>query len=210
MFTFAARMKDELTRVLESTIELFMRYGIRSVSMDDVAREVGMSKKTIYQHFTDRTHLVDAVIEYQIGTVERNCDRICREIENPIDQLLEIGRYFHTLTRQMNPTLLFDLKKYFPQSWKKMTAFRREQVHTQISENLLKGREMGLYRSDFNIDIVVKLYINLIDVIMDDDLFPKINFTFKELHHEMLMYHLHGISTYTGIEYLHEKQSNNE
>ncbi|TNE79734.1 MAG: TetR/AcrR family transcriptional regulator [Bacteroidetes bacterium] len=203
-------MKDDFTRVLESTNELFMRYGIRSVSMDDVAREVGMSKKTIYQHFTDRTHLVDAVIEHHIQTIKTNCDTICYEMENPIDQLLEIARYFHSLTRQMNPTLLFDLKKYFPQSWKKLSAFRLDQVHEQISDNLLKGREMGLYRTDFNIDIVVKLYIHLVGVILDDDLFPKVQYTFKELHHEMLMYHLHGISTFAGIEYLHEKQSKNE
>lgn len=203
-------MKDELTHVLDSTVQLFLRYGIRSVSMDDVAKEVGMSKKTIYQHFTDRSNLVDAVIMHFLGQFDNKCREIGSNQRNPVDELLEIGKFFHSTTRQMNPTLLFDLKKYFPSTWKKMMNYRNQNVLKQVTSNIERGIDLGLYRNDLNIEIIARLYMNLIDIIIDDDLFPKINYTFKELHHEMLQYHLHGISSLQGIEYLNEKKSNHE
>ncbi len=201
-------MKEEFKHVLEKTVALFMRYGIKAVSMDDVAREVGMSKKTIYQHFTDRSTLVDEAVKLHIEMINDACSAICNNDHNPIDQILEIGKFMHNTTRQMNPNLFYDLKKYFPSSWSKVTSHREENMRTQVIKNLERGIELGYYRDDFNPGIVARLYMNLIDVIIDDDLFPKIEYTFKELHHELLMYHLHGIVTPKGTEYLHQKQQN--
>lgn len=187
-----------------------MRYGVKSVTMDDVAREAGMSKKTIYQHFTDRNGLVESAVEYLLNSVEEKCQQICDEFSNPIDQLLEIGRYFHALTRQMNPSLFLDLRRYFPVAWKRLTEYRSGNIEKQVKENLERGQKLGLYRTDFDLGIITRIYIKLIDLITDDELFPKTKWTFKELHREILMYHLHSISTPLGINYLNEKKITHE
>lgn len=192
--------------LLEKTISLFMRFGIRSVSMDDLAREAGVSKKTIYQHYQDRNDVVASAMRYHIDKVEYRCREIFDSTENPIDQLLQVGEYIRDMTRQMNPLLLYELQKYFPQVWEIVHRHRIEFISGNIASNIRNGIEMGLYRQDLNIDIVSRIYINLVDLIFNEEAFPKVEFTFKELHHEMILYHIHGISTPKGTQYLNEKQ----
>lgn len=203
-------MKEESNHLLEKTVSLFMRYGVRSVSMDDVAREAGVSKKTLYQHYTDRSGLISSAMRHLMNMVERNCSTIFTAHENPIDQLLDIGKYFRDLSRQINPNLFFELSKYFPDAWAMINRHRSEYVEKMISENLKKGIQSGLYREEMNIEVVARIYINLIEMIMDDAVFPKVKYTFKELHHEMIIYHIHGISTPKGIKYLNEKTIRHE
>jgi len=196
--------------LLEKTITLFMRFGVRSVSMDDVAREAGVSKKTIYQHYGDRHGLVMAAIDYHLESVEQSCCGIFLEHENPIDQLLGVSLFFHNMTRQINPNLFYELSKYFPEAWKKIQDHRNNFTQGQIKKNIEKGIELGLYRDNLNKDIVSRIYTNLIELIMDEDRFPKAVYTFKELQKEIILYHIHGISTPQGIHYLNEKQISHE
>ena len=203
-------MKEEVRKLLETTIHLFLRYGIRSVTMDDVAREMGISKKTIYQHFSDRSALVDAAVGFHLGYMQEKCLEIFGQQENPIDQLLEVARFFHSITRQMNPSLLLDLKKLFPTSWKRVNDHRTDFIEKQVLDNLQRGIVMGLYRDDLNIEIVARLYIHLIELIIDDELFPKVKYTYRELQKELVNYHIHGISTNKGIEYLKAKNTEND
>lgn len=203
-------LNQEPNNLLDKTNSLFMRYGVRSVSMDDVAREAGVSKKTIYLHYGDRNGLVLATINYHLNTVENACCEIFGKNQNPIDQLLGISLFFHNMTRQMNPNLFFELSKYFPQAWEVLKTHRATFIRGRIKENIQRGMEMGLYRTDLNAEIVSLLYIHLIDVILDEQLFPKAIYTFKELHSEIILYHIHGISTTKGILYLNEKSSSHE
>ena len=197
---------DSPNHLLEKALSLFMRYGIRSVTMDDVAREAGMSKKTIYQQCGDRNGLVMATVRYMTASVSDKCKHISVNHSNPIDQLLEIGRYFHDLTRQINPNLFYEMSKYFPEAWTLLRKHRMEFVEDQVSANIEKGIEQGIYRDNFNKKIVIRLYLSLIDLILDEETFPKSVFTFKELHREIILYHLHAIVTPKGLKYLHTKQ----
>lgn len=202
--------KQEPINLLEKTIALFMRYGVRSVSMDDVAREAGVSKKTIYQHYGDRNGLVMAAVQYHLKGVEASCSGIFKDNKNPIDQLLGVSMYFHTMTRQINPNLFHELSKYFPQAWKILSDHRLNFVQKQIRTNIDRGIELGLYRTDMSPDIIAKIYICLIDLILDEERFSKAIYTFKELQKEIIYYHIHGISTPKGIHYLNEKQISHE
>lgn len=213
MYTFAAEMiieKQEPNHLLEKTIALFMRFGVRSVSMDDVAREAGVSKKTIYQHYGDRNGLVLAAIHYHLKLVEVSCSGIFEEHKNPIDQLLGVSLYFHNMVRQINPNLFFELSKYFPQAWKVFSDHRANFVQKQVLGNIERGMELGLYRSDIKPNIIANVYTCLIDVILDEERFPKAVFSFKELQREIVLYHIHGICTPKGIYYLNEKQLSHE
>ncbi len=196
--------------LLEKTIGLFMRFGVRSVTMDDLAREAGVSKKTIYQHHGDRQGLVTAAIDYHLKSIENTCCSIFTEHSNPIDQLLGVSMFFHNMTRQINPNLFFELSKYFPRAWKKIQEHRSNFTHAQIKKNIEAGVKLGLYRDDLNPEIAANIYTSLIELIMDEERFPKAVYTFKELQQEIILYHIHGISTPKGIHYLNEKQISHE
>lgn len=197
-------VKQEPNHLLEKTVSLFLRYGVRSVSMDDVAREAGVSKKTLYQHHNDRNGLVNDAMKYHLCTIENSCRGIFDEHQNPIDQLINISKYFHNIYRQTNPNLFYELKKYFPETWSMIQDYREHYMLNQVSENLEKGIEAGLYRPDMQVSIIARVYTGIIEMIMDDTLFPKTEYTFKELRAEVLHYHIHGICTPKGIHYLNE------
>ncbi|MDX5321018.1 MAG: hypothetical protein LPK45_07915, partial [Bacteroidota bacterium] len=112
--------------------------------------------------------------------------------------------------RQINPNLFFELKKYFPEAWSILDSHRKGFVAHQVSGNIQRGIEMGLYRKNFNPQLIALLYTGIIDLILDEDLFPKTVFTFKELQQEIILYHLHGICTPEGIQYLNEKTTHHE
>jgi AcrR family transcriptional regulator len=203
-------MKEEVIPILENTAGLFMRYGIKSITMDDVAKESGISKKTLYQHFTDRSTLVDSTLGYYLEKIELACSGICGEIKNPIDQMLEIGVFFREIARELNPSLLFDLKKYFPGTWKKFHEHRINFIEKNIADNIRLGISLGLYRNDFNIDTVTRIYISMVNLIVSDEEFSSARWDIRELHQEVLMYHLHGIMTAKGKNYLKAKQNTHE
>jgi len=196
--------------ILETSITLFIKFGVRSVSMDDIAREAGVSKKTLYIHYKDRKALVQAAIEYHLLRVEDSCSTIFSTTENPIDQLINISMFFHDMTRQINPNLFFELSKYFPKAWKALSDHRHHYVQNRMRDNIQRGIALGLYRDDFQVEVAVRIYSCLVDLIMDDTLFPKTEFAFKELHREIVLFHLHGISTPKGIKYLNKKKNGHD
>lgn len=199
------RKVREPNHILEAAIGLFAKFGVRSVTMDDVAREAGVSKKTIYQHHTDRQGLVIAAIDYHLQGVESCCDEIYTNHSNPIDQLMEISLYFHQTTSQINPNLFFELQKYFPKAWKILSDHRQTYVMENMQRNLAEGIKQGYYREDLNQDIAVKLYAQCVNLILDEEAFPKTIYSFKDLHREIMMYHIHAISTPKGLKYIHKK-----
>ncbi|MBI1222489.1 MAG: TetR family transcriptional regulator [Bacteroidetes bacterium] len=196
--------KQEPNHLLEKTVSLFLRYGVRSVSMDDVAREAGVSKKTIYQHHGDRNGLVMDAVRYHLSNMEYSCSSIYNEYENPIEQLLNVSRYFHDQHRQTSPNLFYDLKKYFPETWAMIQNYRENTMIDQVRRNLEKGIQLGYYRPEVQVSIISRVYSGIIDMIMDDVLFPKTEYSFKDLRREVLIYHIHGICTPKGINHLNE------
>lgn len=199
------RKEREPNHILDVSIGLFAKFGVRSVTMDDVAREAGVSKKTIYQHHTDRQGLVCAAIEYHLLGVEVACDNIFNENKNPIDQLMEISLYFHQTTSQINPNLFFELQKYFPSAWRILRNHRETYVMENMRKNLLAGMTQGFYRETLNLDIAIKLYSQCVDLILDEEAFPKTQYPFKDLHREIMMYHIHAIATPKGLKYINKK-----
>lgn len=204
-------MKEEVKNLLESVIRLFMKYGIKSVTMDDVAKELGISKKTIYQHFADRNNLVDAAMEYHLEYIQQNCAAIFDQSSDAVEQMLGIAEFMNAQMRNVNPTLLFDLKRYFPQSWKRINDHRVDFILQQVQANIQLGISQGYYRTDFNIQVVAHIYISIIDLILEGERLPKDEYSFKEIQQEFILYHLHAISTPKGIErisHLKSKENN--
>jgi AcrR family transcriptional regulator len=195
--------------LLHAAMLLFMRFGVKSITMDDIAKDLGISKKTIYAQFSDKNTLVEEVVKHHIEETSNCCLKIFETFSNPIDQLFEIGKMFIQMTKQINPCLFLDLKKQHHQAWMCITDHKHKFIHQQIITNLKNGISNGYYHQDIHVDITAKLYVQLIDLVIDDELFPKDNYKYHELQFEIIKYHLRAITTEKGKNYLNQKLAEN-
>ncbi len=195
---------EEAQKILQGAAALFMRIGIKSVSMDDIAREIAVSKKTIYKHFKDKEALVESVLEADIAEDKCMCEKACSLSGNAVQQMIDISRHISTTNKDVNPTVIYDLQKYYPAQWAKMESYRTGFIRSAITDNVERGQKDGLYRTDFNADIIATMYITIISGMMEQLMSKENEYSFQVVHLQMITYHLYGICTPAGLEYLQQ------
>jgi hypothetical protein len=198
-------MNEELKKILLKVRELYMKYGIKSITMDDVAVELGISKKTLYQYVTDKDDLVGKFIDNEIVLRQEEICKCFKIGYNAIEELFEISIFMNKIMRDQNPATEHDLKKYYPHHYQKIVKTRREGVYNYILLNLKRGKKDGLYRAEMNDEIIAKLYLSRVESIHLNDLFTVDEFTSIKLFIELLTYHVRGIATEKGIIVLEKK-----
>ena len=200
-------MNEELKNILLKVRDLYMKYGIKSITMDDIAMELGISKKTLYQYVTDKDDLVGKFIDNEILLRQEEICKCFKIGFNAIEELFEISIFMNKIMRDQNPATEHDLKKYYPHHYQKIVKIRREGVYNYILLNLIKGKREGLYREEMNEEIIAKLYLSRAESIHLNDLFTVEEFTSRKLFMELLTYHVRGIATEQGITVLEKKVS---
>jgi AcrR family transcriptional regulator len=198
-------MNEELKNILLKVRELYMKYGIKSITMDDVARELSISKKTLYQYVTDKDDLVGKFIDNEIEIRQEEISKCFGFGFNAIEELFEISIFMNKLMRDQNPATEYDLKKYYPQHYQKTLKAHREGIYNYLLVNMEKGAKEGLYRKDMNKEIIAKLYLWRSEDSHLNDLFTVEEFTSIKLFIEFLTYHIRGIATEKGIMMLEKK-----
>ncbi len=198
-------MNDELKNILSKVGELYKKYGIKSITMDDVARELGISKKTLYQYVIDKEDLVGKIIDNEISLRQEEICKCFRIGFNAIEELFEISMYMNKMMRNQNSATEYDLKKYYPHHYEKTLKARREGIYNYILVNLKKGVNEGLYREELNKEVIAKLYLWRSENAHLDELFTVEEFTSAKLFIEFLTYHVRGIATEKGILVLEKK-----
>lgn len=198
--------QDNKVKILHEAETLFMKYGFKSITMDDVARELGVSKKTLYQYFNDKNDLVDQCVENHLDTMQSTCTKINFDKSvDAISMMLSITEFVGKMLRQVNPSSMYDLKKYFKPAWDKLEIHKKEFITNSMKENFEHGLKKGLYRKDIDSEMVTRLYIYLISFLTDPDTYDKTNTDIRKLHIEIVKYHLRSICTVKGNELLEEK-----
>ena len=201
-------MHETLQHIILQARSIFMRCGIRSVTMDDVSREMGISKKTLYQFVKDKTDLVTQTMRFEIARDQEEIVRITGKNLNAIDEIFEINQLVSDRIKHMHPSILFDMQKYYPEAWDIIVKHRRDFIVKTFQHNLIHGQEQGLYRKEINSTIVARLFSSKIDVLTDMEFFADPSMTQAMVYNENLHYHLHGITNATGKIYLETKLSN--
>lgn len=194
-----------MKEIIAKVSDLYMKYGIKSISMDDVARELGISKKTIYQHFKDKDDLVNSVISYKMDSQHQEMQKICKLKVNAIEELLMVSKLIIHLLQNANPSASYDLQKYYPEIWKNISRDRRDHIYKQISDNMKRGIKEGLYRSDLNIDIIAHFYLFRLEMSNTLNLIVENKYSYEEIFNNFFNYHIRGIANQKGIEYLESK-----
>ncbi len=193
---------NETQQILTRIIPLVMQLGVRAVTMQQIAQELGMSKKTLYQYFKNKADLVHQMVQFHIAMEREMIQTIVQTDKNAINEIIEIGQHVIQHLRQVNPTSAYDLKRLYPKSWQLFDEHKKF-IAQIIQQNLEKGIKQGWYRSDFNIEIITRLYVSKIDAIIDINVFPA-HFSKAEIYQEMLKYHIHGVANEKGETYFRE------
>jgi AcrR family transcriptional regulator len=186
-------------RILRTAARLFMDLGVRSVSMNDVARELSISKKTIYKHYQDKDQLVFDTISMHIGEMEKNTTQIMSEETNPVFQIAKIADFVLEMNKNVHPSVLFDLQKFYPKSYTHLIEHRNRFAFQSVNQNLQKGIELGLFRQDMHRQRVSRIYMCLIFSMFQNTLFEGEEIrNFREEYIETIKYHLHAVTTEKG------------
>ncbi|MBK9257902.1 MAG: TetR/AcrR family transcriptional regulator [Saprospiraceae bacterium] len=189
------QLKDTLWT---SALELFLKYGIKSVSMDDLAKSLGISKKTIYTCIVNKEDLILKVLKNHLDNDEKIILQITKESKDALDEMVQITNHVLLFLRKIKPTIIYDLKKYHPQVWKLIENQHFPFIENVIKNNLIRGQSESLYRKDANPDIISKLYVVKSLNIVDEDRFPLTEYNRTDLLMQMILYHLNGIVSDEG------------
>ncbi len=202
-------MDERVDRILSESMRLFKKNGIRSVSMDDVSKELGMSKKTIYQYFANKTELVENVLGYIHEKERIPCIGSDTENMNAIDILLAVSKNVSVQLKDMNPINAYELQKYYPTIYREFIIKKRDHVFEQVKQNFAQGISEGIYRNDLDIDLVARLYIQKLVDVHDPEFLSSVNFGFEKVFQVMFDNHIRGIANAEGLAY-YEKQINSQ
>jgi TetR/AcrR family transcriptional regulator, cholesterol catabolism regulator len=198
--------------ILQKSKELFFRLGVKSVTMDDLAREMGISKKTLYLYVENKSDLVEKVMRQHVADEIKAMEELLKNSANAIEQIIGIIKNVLSKMRNLHPSTIYDVQKYYPKTWKILDEFKHDFIFQSVLHNLQQGVHEGLYREDLNTHLIAKLYVNSIDYIVNPAFFPATQYNFSEIYFEYIKYHIRGVVSEKGREYLKtiELQNNHE
>ncbi|MFP4469382.1 MAG: TetR/AcrR family transcriptional regulator [Bacteroidales bacterium] len=194
------------SEIIEKSVMLFKNYGIRSVSMDDIARELGMSKKTLYGYVSNKADLIANALRMSTESFDEWMGHLRAQDLNAIDELLEVSKRVNEEQSKFNPSNLFELNKYYPQLLKDHVTQEKKLVYNYCRQNLLLGMEQGLYRDDLNVDLISELYIQKIGAIHETEFLEQEKFSFAKIFEVMFENHIRGIANENGIAYYEKRK----
>jgi TetR/AcrR family transcriptional regulator, cholesterol catabolism regulator len=192
---------------IERVEGLFFRYGIKSQTMDDVAFELGISKKTLYQMVESKDDLVLKVLGHHIAREKSNCLNQASNAANAIEEILIVLDKNSQELSQMRTNVINDLQKYHREAWIMIRNYHYEFVFQNIRDNIIRGRKEGLYRENFDVDIISKLHLATAFNVFDEQIFPDGSIPRVVLFKECMMHFLFGIVSPKGLNYLKKKLS---
>ncbi|NQV52360.1 MAG: TetR/AcrR family transcriptional regulator [Flavobacteriales bacterium] len=198
-------MEERCLELLGKTAQLFMRNGIKSMTMDDIARQLGVSKKTLYLYVSDKNDLVIKVMQQIVEHEMLLANQMCQTFENAIDMLFELSKDVSQKFGQVHPSINYDMQKYHPEAWVVFEEFRTVFIADCIQQNIEKGIEQGLYRENLDPYIISRMYSAKMDMCTDGEVFPPDRYNFKTIHMELMRYHIRGIASEAGLKYLKAK-----
>lgn len=196
---------DIKDRIILESLQLFIRKGVRSVNMDDVSSELGISKKTLYLYVNNKSQLVNFAFEFYILQIQNALLDFLETNNNAIDELNQIDEKIFGLVKTIHFPLISELKKYYRDTWNLVDDFKKTFLFKVISENIQKGIKQGLFLENTNVDFIAKIFISRSESLIDFQFFSDKQSDFKNLLKEHRVYHIRGIATLKGIKYLEEK-----
>ena len=183
----------QIERIIQGGEELFLQAGVRSVTMDDIARHLGMSKKTIYQFFKDKDELVMALVKKKLKEDEEQMNEILKISENVIDKMINMMKCSEEIFSRINPIVIHDLQKYHPDAWKSFQNFKSGVVVQKMEELLTTGKSQGYIRPEIDSKIIARMHVNMIEMGFNPSIFPLAEFNTWKVQQQFIEHFNYGI-----------------
>ncbi|GAB4015711.1 TetR/AcrR family transcriptional regulator [Spirosoma koreense] len=167
--------------------------------MEDIAKQLGISKKTIYQHFIDKEQILSQVIQGKITKDQTEMTCMAVEADNPVEEIMHVLSLIQKHADQVSPNLLMDVKRHYPQAFALFKQYKEDEILKSILENIQKGVEQGLYRSDMNPAILARLWVEQIELTFNNDIFPSEQYSMREVQTELINHYVRGMLTEKGF-----------
>ncbi len=199
---------DTRHRIRQTAHDLVMKYGIRSVSMDDIAAALGISKKTIYQFYVDKDQLVLEVVTEVIKKNEADCERDKKNAENAIHEIFLAMEMVVELFNKMNPSILFDMQKYHPGTFQHFQKHKNEYVYNVLNQNITRGIKEELYRPELNVDIISRFRVESMMLPFNPDFQKSLKYSLLKIEEELIIHFLFGLVSPRGYDLTLQYQQN--
>lgn len=201
---------SQIDRIIQGGEELFLTAGIKSVTMDDIAKHLGMSKKTIYQFFKDKNELVIALVKKKLQQDEDQMCAIMLKSENVIEEMINMMKCSEEIFSRINPIVIHDLQKYHTEAWKHFQTFKANVIVHTLEELLTKGIKQGYIRPDIDVKIMARMRVNQVEMGFNSNIFPIAEFSTWKVQYQLLEHFNFGICTLKGYKLLNEFKNIND
>jgi len=198
---------SQIERILTGSLELFYKAGIKSVTMDDIARHLAISKKTIYQFFTDKNELVVALVKKKMEEDECQMAEIMHQSGDVIEQMINMMKCSEEILSRINPILIHDLQKYHPDAWKIFQQFKADVVIRTLEQLLSAGIEQGYIRPDIDVRVMARMRVNQVELGFNTNVFPLAEYSPWKIQHQFLEHFNYGICTLKGYQLLEQHKN---
>ena len=191
----------DIKQKIESTsLDLFMKYGVKSITMDEIARAASVSKKTIYQHFKDKNDLVLAITKKELESDKAFFESLLDTCNDAIEETFKIANHIRTHIAQMNPSLLFDLQKFHVNAWDYYNSHKEECFEYSVIKNIERGINEGNYRSNIQPKIIARMRMAQVESALSGDWFPQDEFNMLEVQMNIFDHFIFGLVTEQGLK----------
>jgi AcrR family transcriptional regulator len=201
---FAALVMEIKNRILNHAQQLFMRNGIKSVSMDDIATDMAMSKKTLYKWFENKDQIVLAVISQHLTGVQGDCAVVASKAADAVEEMLLLSKWADEQFADVHPSIFNDMKKYHPTAWELFKSHKNSFILDQITQNLRRGMAEGLFRADLDVEVLARLNLAQIEMAFDSELYPAAQFSPVRVNRVFDEHFLLGVATLKGHKLINQ------
>jgi AcrR family transcriptional regulator len=199
-------MADKNT-VLVHAAKMFLKNGIRGITMDDIANDLGISKRTLYDFFESKELIISQIVDTHIENENKAFDNILKQSENSIDMILKLSKFIFVMYHKLHPSVLSDLKKYYSAIWQRIEKFHNDSIRQIIEINLMKGIEEQLYRSNIDPIIISMFYVKQLQLFSDDENIHLDKKTKAEVIEQFVDHNMYGLMTNDGIKYYEQHKN---
>ena len=191
-------------RILTRAQQLFMRNGIKSVSMDDIAADMAMSKKTLYKWFENKDQIVEASMSLHLLATQRDCTAMIETATSAIDELFQMMEWTRQHFNSVHPSIFYDLKKFHPGTWQLWMAHKNQFILSQIIHNLRRGIDEGFFRADLDVDVIARMRLAQIDIMFNSDVYPHLLYPSERVSQALLEHFMLGVATLKGHKLINQ------
>jgi AcrR family transcriptional regulator len=200
-------MNSTQEKILRTSLPLFFKYGIRYVTMDEIARQLGISKKTIYQYYKEKDDLVNQLCDIEVKAQQIKFDDLAEKAADPVQEIMMISGSLKRMMENINPTFFKDLQKFYPQAYKRFQQFREQCTYKNILANVKKGKRDGYYRKDLDVEFTAQYRLAQIDMLIFGEYFNYEKTSFAKAHELVLEMFLYGICSVKGHSLVEQYKS---